>query len=268
MEYKIISGRTTEIRRTMMPFREKGQKVRRGTRVKGKTSLRKILANEREAVKNLARILNCNFGPGDCWITLTYPENILPASREEAKKDLEKFLRKCRDAYRKATGEALRYVVSVSDRDGKTGEIEKRLHLHIVMDAVAYEIITALWPAEDVTYRRLDGRGDYIGIARYMVSNAGPADGKKRWSTSKGLRKPIITEPVPVEAKERIRIPRDVSLKEREEYRDDETGMFSAYVRFTRLRDPAASPANSGSMRERRSSGMNEPCRVRSGRTI
>lgn len=233
MEYKIISGRTTEIRRTMMPFREKGQKVRRGTRVKGKTSLRKILANEREAVKNLARILNCNFGPGDCWITLTYPENTLPGSRDEAKKDLEKFLRKCRDAFRKATGKGLRYVVSVSDRDGKTGEIGKRLHLHIVMDAVAYEIVTALWPAEDVTYRRLDGRGDYTGIARYMVTNAGPADGKKRWSTSKGLRKPIITEPVPVEAKERIRIPRDVSLKEREEYRDEETGMFSAYVRYT-----------------------------------
>ena len=123
MEYKIISGRTTEIRRTMMPFREKGQKVRRGTRVKGKTSHRKILANEREAVKNLARILNCNFRQGDMWITLTYPENTLPAGREDAKKDLEKFLRKCREAYRKATGKALRYVVAVSDRDGKTGEI-------------------------------------------------------------------------------------------------------------------------------------------------
>lgn len=235
MEYKIISGRTTEIRRTMMPFREKGQKVRRGTKVKGKTSLRKILANEREAVKNLARILNCNFRQGDMWITLTYPENTLPAGREDAKKDLEKFLRKCREAYRKATGKALRYVVAVSDRDGKTGEISKRMHLHIVMDALAYEVITALWPAEDVTYRRLDGRGDYTGIARYMVTNAGPADGKKRWSTSKGLRKPIITEPVPVEEKERIRVPRDVSLKEREEYRDEETGMYSAYVRYTRV---------------------------------
>lgn len=236
MEYKIISGRTEEIRRTMMPWREPGQKVRRGTRVKGKTSLRKILANEREAVKNLARILNCNFRQGDMWITLTYPESSLPGSREDAKKDLEKFLRKCRDAYRKATGKALRYVVAVSDRDGKTGEISRRMHLHIVMDALAYEVITALWPAEDVTYRRLDGRGDYTGIARYMVTNAGPADGKKRWSTSKGLRKPIITEPVPVEEKERIRVPRDVSLKEREEYRDEETGMYSAYVRYVKVR--------------------------------
>lgn len=238
MEYRIISGRTTEIRRTMMPWRESGCKVRRGTRVKGKTSLRKILANERESVKNLARILNCNFGQGDCWITLTYPEDALPESREDAKEQMGKFLRKCRDAFRKDTGKSLRYVVSVGDRDGKTGETGKRLHLHIVMDALAYETVTKLWPAEDVTYRRLDGRGDYTGIARYMVTNAGPADGKKRWSSSKGLEKPIFTEPVPVSEKERIPVPRNISVKEREEYRDEETGMYSAYLRYTTPRKP------------------------------
>ena len=237
MEYKIISGRTVEIRRTMLPFREKGQKVRRGKKV-GKTSLRKILANEREAVKNLARTLNCNFRQGDCWITLTYPENALPASREEAKAELEKLMRKFREAYRKRTGKKIfRYAVSIGDRDGKTGLQEKRLHIHIVMPAVEYELVTALWPAEDVTYRRLDGRGDYTGIARYMVTNAGPADGKKRWSTSKGMLKPAYTEPVPVERREKIRIPRDVSLKANEEFMDEETGMFSAYVRYTMPRN-------------------------------
>lgn len=241
MEYKIISGRTEEIRRTMMPYRERGQKVRRGTRVKGKTSLRKILANEREAVKNLARTLNCNFQQGDMWITLTYPEDRLPASREEAEKDKERFLRECRRAYRKATGKSLRYVIAIADRDGQTGEETRRIHLHFVMDALAYEVIAALWPSEDLTYRRLDGRGDYTGIARYMVRNAGPAKGKKRWSTSKGLRKPIITEPVPVTEKEkrqRIRVPGNVSFKEREEFVDEETGMYSQYIRYTRPRKP------------------------------
>ena len=237
MEYKIISGRTVEIRRTMMPFREKEQKVRRGTKVRG-SSLKKILANEREAVKNLARTLNANFRQGDCWVTLTYPEGSLPVSREEAQTELEKLLRKLRAAYRKATGKALKYAVSIATRDGKTGLQEKRIHLHIVTNAMAYEKFTELWPAADVTYRRLDGRGDYTGIARYMVTNAGPVNGKKRWSTSKNLAKPIFTEPVPVEARERIRIPRNVSMKEKEEFRDEETGMYSAYVRYTRPRKP------------------------------
>ena len=85
MEYKIISGRTVEIRRVMMDVRRGyNQHQRRGVRVKGKTSLRKILANERESVKNLARILNCNFKAGDLWLTLTYPEEALPESKEAA----------------------------------------------------------------------------------------------------------------------------------------------------------------------------------------
>lgn len=234
MEYKIISGRTEEIRRVMMDARRGyNSHTRRGTRVKGRTSLRKILANERESVKNLARVLNCNFGKGDMWITLTFAQDRLPEDRKAAQKILAAFLRKCRAAYRKAAGKALRYVVTIGEVSTKTGE-SARIHFHIVMDPLAYEVVASLWPAEDVTYRRLDGRGDYTGIARYMCQNAAHTAGEKRWSTSKGLKKPIYTEPVPVQAKERIRIPRNVSMKANEEYNDEETGLFSAYVRYTR----------------------------------
>lgn len=234
MEYKIISGRTTEIRRVMLDARRGyNSHVRRGTRVKGKTSLRKILANERESVKNLARVLNCNFGQGDMWITLTFSDDRLPSDRKEAQKLLAAFLRKCRSAYRKAAGKTMRYVVTIGEISTETGE-KVRMHFHIVMDPLAYEAVAALWPAEDVTYRRLDGRGDYTGIARYMCQNAAHETGQKRWSTSKGLKKPVYTEPVPVQSRERIRIPRNVSLKAREEFDDQETGMVSAYVRYTR----------------------------------
>ena len=77
---------------------------RRGIRVKGKTSLKKILANEREAVKNLARLINCNFGPGDMWLTLTYSDDRLPASIEDAAQDFAKTLRKLRAMVKKETG--------------------------------------------------------------------------------------------------------------------------------------------------------------------
>lgn len=239
MEYRIISGRTTEVRQVMMETRRGTIRQRRGVRVKGRTSLKKILANEREAVKNLARILNCNFQAGDLWVTLTYPDDSLPESREDARARFEKFLRKLRKVFREKTGESLRYVVTTSDKGSFSGE-SARIHHHLVMDAVAYETIISMWPAEDVSYRRMDGRGDYTGIARYMVSNAGAADGKKRWSTSKGLKKPVYTEPVPVDSGERIRIPRGTAVKAKEEYIDEETGMRSAYVRYTRPAPQAA----------------------------
>lgn len=234
MEYKIISGRTVEIRRSMLGVRRRyNETVRRGTRVKGKTSLRKILANEREAVKNLARLINCNFGPGDMWITLTYSEDRLPESMDAAEKDFARFLRKLRTLCRRETGEKPLYIASPSETDPRTGE-KVRLHYHVVMPAVAYESLIQLWPREDVTYRRLDGRGDYTGIARYICSNAVRQPGKKRWSCSKGLKQPIYTEPVPVTEKERLRIPRNISLKEKTENRDTETGAYSMYVRYVR----------------------------------
>ena len=237
MEYKIISGRTVEVRRVMMDCSARsGPKIRRGTRVKGRTSLQKILANEREAVKNLARILNCNFSQGDMWVTLTYPDDRLPAGREEAKKDMEKTLRKLRLAFRKEYGRNPKYVVATGSVDPRTGE-QVRYHHHIVMEALAYEAITGFWPGEDVSYRRLDGRGDYTGIARYMVQNsADRGDGERRWSCSRGLKKPIYTEPVPVKPGEKIYIPRNASLKQKNSFEDDETGMCSEYVRYTKAR--------------------------------
>ena len=241
MEYKIISGRTVEIRRVMMDVRRMdGQARRRGTRVKGKTSLRKILANEREAVKNLARLINANFTQGDMWLTLTYPESALPGSPEEADKQFAAVLRKLRALCRKETGKNPVYITSPPcDADPKTGEA-RRLHFHVLMPAVAYEQIVKLWPAEDVTYRRLDGRGDYTGIAKYICSQSVHRPGKKRWRCSRGLKKPVYTEPVPVRAGERVYIPRNASLKEKADMVDAETGMSSVYVRYTRARGTRA----------------------------
>lgn len=235
MEYKIISGRTVEVRRVMMSVRQgDDQPRRRGMRVRGKTSLRKILANEREAVKNLARLINCNFAAGDMWLTLTYPEDYLPESPEAADREFSKVLRKLRDLVKKETGKNPLYISSPPcDTNPKTGE-RTRLHYHLVMPAVAYEQVIKLWPREDVTYRRLDGRGDYTGIARYICGQTGRVTGKKRWRSSRGLKKPVYTEPVPVRRSERVYIPRNASLKEKSDLLDSETGMSSLYVRYTR----------------------------------
>ena len=64
MEYKIISGPVTEIRRGWMPTKRGGQRVRRGTKAK-KSSIEKIKRNETDAIKKLTRVLNCNFRMGD-----------------------------------------------------------------------------------------------------------------------------------------------------------------------------------------------------------
>ena len=228
MEYKIISGRTEEIRRVWMPTTRGGQRIRRGTRAK-KSSIKKILRNEINAVKSLARTLNCNFGTGDVWLTLSFGEGEI--SWEDAQAVFDRFLRKLRALYRKERGENIKYVYS----HGRRNEIgNARPHFHIVLSAMDYESICALWPEQGVTYRRLDGSGDYTGIARYMISNAKGEEGKKKFHPSRGLEKPVYTEPVPVCAHSRMKLPKDASIREQTETRDEESGFYSAYVRYVR----------------------------------
>lgn len=237
MEYKIISGRTVEVRRCWMAVKRTA--ARRGMRV-SKSGLRKISANEQEAVKRLAREINCNFSGGDLWVTLSYDNEHLPDSMESAKGEREKFLRTLRRKYKKATSTELRYIIATSGKDSKTGE-PVRLHHHLLLPRDCEELIRGLWPSEDdVCVRHLDNRGDYTGVARYIVSNTdtGEDGGKKRYTCSKNLKKPVYTEPVEVREDERVRIPRDCSLKEKVDLVDEDTGRSSLYVRYTRAKNP------------------------------
>ena len=230
VEYRIISGRTVEVRRSWMDVgKARKASKRRAKRVAGASSLRKIAANEREAIRRLARIINCNFGPGDLWLTLKYNDERLPADLDAAKVDVRKFLRKVAAAYKKRTGEKLRYVMVTSETDPKTGK-KVRLHHHLVMDRLVWEEVSRLWPTDQLDYRLLDGRGDYTGIAKYMVDNSAVRGHEQRWSSSRGLEKPIVTEPEVVEGLE-IEPPAGAIVRENNKSFDAETGLESAYLR-------------------------------------
>ena len=233
MSYKIISGKTVEERKAYMSRSRSKEKKRRGQRVKGRSTLAKIQQNEREAVKNLARVINCNFGAGDLWLTLTYSPDRLPADIQAAKKDLSGFVRRVRRIFYAEHGRNPRYVISTSRTDPRTGE-PVRLHHHIVMERAAYETICQLWPQEDITYRLMDGRGDYTGIARYIVSQAEKGPDAKKWSTSRGnMEKPIYTEPVPVSAADPLPVPAGAVIREKYSLTDEETNTYTEYVRYT-----------------------------------
>lgn len=230
MEYKIISGSVEEICRGWMPTTRGDQRVRRGTKAK-KSSIEKIKRNETDAIKKLTRIVNCNFRMGDLWLTLTFPGK-KEITWEAAQTVFDRFLRKLRALYREKNGENIKYVYSHGrkDEDGN----DARPHFHVVLQAVDYELICSLWPQEAVTYRRLDGRKDHVKIAKYMIRNAKGVPGKKKYHTSRGLERPVYTEPVPVHINTKIKLPKDAIICEQHKTRDYESGFTSEYVRYIR----------------------------------
>lgn len=193
MEYHIISGKVIETRRCWMPDNRSKRKVR-GQKVAGSTSEQKIKANEREAVRKLGRILNTNFADGLLFVTLKYEDEYLPADYEELKKNASKFLRKLR-----SIAPDLHYVM-VNANWSPRKHCKARLHHHLIVPIMSMDMLAELWTVGKVYTELVRNPNDLTTLAAYLVDNVHdlPA-GRKKWTTSKGMDKPIYTEPKPVE---------------------------------------------------------------------
>ena len=241
MEYKIISGRTVETRRSWLSIGPTYRKPR-GTRKAGASSLKKIKANERERVRNLARLINCNYQAGDGFLTLKYDDAHYPQSYEQATEQLKKYMRKLRTAYRKESGHALRAVWITANWSPRR-QAPARMHQHIVIPADAIETARKLWQEfggiGTVIATELNDEGDYTALAGYLTDNVHdrPA-GENVYSCSRGMARPIYTEPVEVEDVEDVRPDAGAIVKDVEETKDEDGRVIGKYQRCVWRKPP------------------------------
>ena len=169
--------------------------------------------NDKHARIYIGRLINMNFGKGDYCSHLTYSQKFLPATLEDGKRDLDRFIGKVKKLYAER-GLKLRYICIPSYRSGKGGELT-RLHFHIVMaGGVDRTEIELLWRAPDKAGRCKKGDehkrfgeslgtancdrlqvGDGLGgLSNYLARQ--PREGfSRRWYASVGLRKPYTYAP-------------------------------------------------------------------------
>lgn len=226
MRYRIISGRAVEVRDVLMETR--GGRPRGARR--GKSSAKQVKRNEEEAVLILARQFNANCKGGDLFLTLKYSDARLPATKDGAKRIARNFMRRLARAYKKATGKKMTWWLVTASVSAKTGR-PVRLHHHVVMDAMAWDLIAKHWPPEEFSYRMLDATGDYTAVARYMIRNAGYG-GERAWSHSQGLKQSVYTTPIPVRRAGTVKVPPEARVVEREVREDGESGFSAAYIRW------------------------------------
>ena len=151
-------------------------------------------ANFRTSYEKLLMLMCANFSPGDWWVTFTYDDEHLPASREEAHPYFRKFMRWFRK-YRKANKEPLKYVYCTQLTTRAGG---RRLHHHMVMrfeDDADEEKITSLWIwGEIVHVRKLKSFEEILDKAHYMCREPRElgvyVPGEQMWTASRGLVRP------------------------------------------------------------------------------
>ena len=225
MEYMIISGKVIETRRCYMSERTKHKKVR-GQRKANSTSFNKIMLNEREGKRRLSRIMNTNFSDGFLHVVLKYQDD-LPETYEDLEKNGSKFLRKARKVF----GEEFKYVMVNANWSPKKGR-PARYHHHVIMPIVSVDKLTELWPTGAFYVDRVTNPSDLTQLASYLYDNVSGLDqGKKRYSTSKNMDKPIFTEPKPVDEIESIEPIPETTIVDAEQTVDEDGFVCGSYMR-------------------------------------
>lgn len=152
----VKTGRVVEVRKTMCADGKKG----RGRNPKSYPSPERVeKSNARIAERKLRRKINTNFNPGDIFLTLTYGGE--KAAPEEARKDLDIFLRRLRRAYKKI-GKEMKYIAVTEYKANK-------IHHHLILNDIDSKIIAACWEKGRPHEVRLDESGDYGKLAAYMI---------------------------------------------------------------------------------------------------
>ena len=216
-----------------------GVRKPRRDRRKGSSTVAKMDQNMTQAVRRLARTINCNFGPSDLLITLTYNDDRLPLCYQDADKCVALFSRRMERSGVKLTGV---WITADKDKQGNT----ERLHHHAIVKGAGIElkktgeVLTAyvngkkledVWGCGIVHSEHLEAQEDYTPLAAYMVRQAVDVPDAKKWHSSRGLAKPIVEDEVITDQAEELRAPGGADVLEIGHY-DAETG--SHYIRYIR----------------------------------
>lgn len=145
--------------------------------------------------RDLRRLIELNFEPGDWHCTLTCEKDKRP-TKEEAPAVIRKFLAKLKRDYRQQ-GWELKYVITCEV--GSRGAV----HWHMVVNNMHNEetdtarMIREAWKMGRPYFSALDDTGDYEKLADYMVKEAarkidkGETVEKMSYSRSRNLKKPV-----------------------------------------------------------------------------
>lgn len=214
-----------------------GTRERKWRKVKGRDRNRRK-ENDRSAVRQLARFLNCNADSSGYLVTLNFSDRSMDKifagmdqdqALEECQRQGSLFFRRLK---RRQDGRQLCYAFVASDMDGKTGELVRR-HIHAVIMGADAEAIRESWRLGDCTdIRHLWSKDDFTGLAAYLIEQVREVPGMMRFIPSRGANKPEIRERV-VEGSvdDEIKVQPGARVLDRSAYT---AGSVVQYVRYLR----------------------------------
>lgn len=155
-------------------------------KAKKKNSSAQKKLNDKNSRKRLERLINANFTSNDYWITLTYADEHLPSTMDDAMKDMKNFIRKINYRRKKLGMNNAKYIY-ITEFSKEKGI---RCHHHLILEGgMTMDEIESRWTkGRRNNIRKLDpDENGLTGVAAYLSKDP---KGKKRWKSSKNLKKP------------------------------------------------------------------------------
>lgn len=214
-EKKVDCGTYREV--DIIPRTADAERAVRGKRGKRKkvTEPKQHNLNDKNSKRYLVQLGNGNFGYGDLHVSATYAQENLPETPEEAERIVGNYLRRIAYRREKLGLEPLKYIL-VTEYGYKKGDDKKekpiRIHHHIIMNGgMDRNEVEMMWTAEKINWKKYQkDPAEYIrtvqelgyvnadriqtnengieALCKYLIKNP---QGKKRWSSSRNLKRPI-----------------------------------------------------------------------------
>lgn len=191
IEETCIAGQTIEVRKYYsVRWHCKGEK-RQAKEKPTEEAAAKI--NQRNAERDLRRLMNANFVDGDYLVRMDFHNR--PSGSEEMQELMAKFVRKLRRELNKV-GQELKYIYvkEVGPRGSR--------HVHALIKKCDTDILRKAWPYGGIHIDPLNSDGQYGKIASYFIKYAGRTEQTeerligKRWYGSRNLEKPKVKKKV------------------------------------------------------------------------
>lgn len=155
--------------------------------------------NIKRAKRYFGQLIKTNFGEGDLHLSLTYNAKYLPATVEEAEREVRNFLRRIARLRKKKGLPPVKYIFLTEQ-----GVQSARIHHHVVINGgLSRDEVEMLWRRPrrkgekqgealgDCNADRL--RTDDKGLERLASYLAKDPKGRKRWTPSQNLEKPQVS---------------------------------------------------------------------------
>lgn len=161
--------------------------VNRGAKLTETTKAQENI-NDKNRRENVERLIHCNFGHGDLWITLGYSKDNNPDSYETCLKHTRNYIACLRRASKKLEIDLKYiYVIEKSSRG--------RYHLHLLTNFPDRNIAEEKWKwgRYPNTKKIKTDNGDIGGLAAYMTKEVKEVKNQRHYGWSTNLATPVIS---------------------------------------------------------------------------